>query len=178
MACDRDAQPRPVGLTDLTTTLKSTPGRLLGPDRLDIARLIETIDRSQIGQGGPDTDRDNRWALRPNRPNVRESWGTSGTLESRSTIGFLAYLLVEEPWSVGFKSPSDTTEPARHPRRKTHPRSGSAPMLPLLHQPPKGVRMRQRRRASASAPRELDQRREVMAAVCMAQGRQIVRPKV
>ena len=38
--------------------------------------------------------------------------------------------------------------------------------------------MRQRRSASASAPRELDQRREVMVTVCMAQGRQIVRPKV
>jgi hypothetical protein len=78
--------------------------RGLGPDRLDIAGQIETIRLTQIGQGGPDTDRDSRWALRPNGRNVRESWGTSRTLESRSFIDFLAYSLVKEPWPVGFNS--------------------------------------------------------------------------
>jgi hypothetical protein len=66
-------------------------GRLAGHDRLDARPTDgETGDGPQSGQGGPDTDRDSRWALRPNGRNTREPWGTASTLESRSIIDFLA----------------------------------------------------------------------------------------
>jgi hypothetical protein len=69
--------------------------------------------------GGPDTDRDSRWgALRPKGRNIEEFRGTARTLESRSIIDFLAYSMVKEPWSVGFKSPRTPRKTARHPRRK------------------------------------------------------------
>jgi hypothetical protein len=62
-----------LGLVSPHHDLEEPPGAFTR-SRFDIVRPIETIGRSQIGQG-PDTDRDNRWALRPNGGNIRESWG-------------------------------------------------------------------------------------------------------
>jgi hypothetical protein len=87
---------------------KSRPTRCRPTDRDE---RLATVP--QIGQGGPDTDLDIRWASRLNGWNTEEHRGTERPPELRSIIGFLADSLIKEPWSVGFKSPSDAHSPRR-----------------------------------------------------------------